>query len=206
MIGGVDQVGDWGMSQFWLLAVFTTALNLLLAQAGAQAQDASSDRGAEARAEMARLSDLAGNWVSQVRTPNPQGDLVPRGEERAHIYYLLGDLALREEAQAENLSGFAIESTIQYDQNRDLYRLVAMDDTWGNMDIYEGGFEDDGILRLTNLRSGTSYVVPDGSQTSFRLSFTLIDRNNHEFLVEQTVDSGVNWSAMVAYIRRREID
>ena len=164
------------------------------------------DPGAEARAAMARLSDLAGNWVSQTRTPDESGNLVVRGQEPAHIHFMLGDLALREEAQPENMSGFAIESTIQYDQNRDIYRLVAMDDTWGNMDVYEGQFEDDGVLRLTNLRSGISFVAADGSQTSFRLSFTIQDHDYHEFLVEQTVDAGTSWSPMVHYIRRRDTD
>jgi hypothetical protein len=187
------------MKNFVALIILTAVWNI----PPAIAQQQQDDRGAEARAEMARLSDLAGDWVSQTLTPDADGNLVVRGEEPAHIHYMLGDLALREDAQPENMSGFAIESTIQYDQNRDLYRLVAMDDTWGNMDIYEGNFGEDGVLRLTNLRSGTSYVAPDGSQTSFRLSFTIHDHDHNEFLVEQTLDSGASWSPMVQYNRRR---
>jgi hypothetical protein len=167
------------------------------------AQSTNNAPGQIAREQMMRLADMEGEWTATVYGQNADGAFGVLGEEAAHIHYILGGMAMREEAHADTLAGFQIESTLQYDQNREVFRLVAMDDTWGNMDIYEGEFDPSGVLYLTNERSGTTYVTPDGSELFFRLSFTIHDVNRNSFKVEMSRDGGQNWDVFQRYDRTR---
>ncbi|WP_412546798.1 DUF1579 family protein [Maricaulis sp. MIT060901] len=149
--------------------------------------------GAEAREEMSRLASLAGSWVATIEIMQPDGGWETAGEEMVEIRYMLGGLALREDPAEHPVNPFRLESTIQYDQNRDLYRLAVMDDTWGNMDIYEGEWNEDGALVLTNLRSGTSFENPDGTSLSFRLTTRIDGPNSNVFQIDMTADNGETW-------------
>ena len=91
---------------------------------------------------------------------------------------------------------FIVETFITYDQYRKLYRLAAIDDTFGLMDIYEGDFMNDNTLQVTNLRADTNFPTNDGGEMYFRLTFTELDENTREFLVERSSDNGANWQPM----------
>lgn len=183
---------------------FMLVLVALAAAGAAVAQPANRlALGAEARTEMARLAPMSGDWVARVEIMQEDGSWRAAGEERVVIRYLLGDLALREEAAEHTLNGWKLETTIQYDQNRDVFRLVAMDDTWGNMDIYEGRIEDDGRLVLDNLRADTPYVGADGSRLHFRLSVEIAGFDRHVFLVEMSGDAGGSWRPYQRITRQR---
>ncbi len=149
--------------------------------------------GAEARQEMSRLAYLAGSWVARIEIMQQDGTWEVAGEERVEIRYLLDGLALREEPAEHPVNPFRLEATLQYDQNRDVYRLAAMDDTWGNMDIYEGGWNGEGALVLTNLRAGTRFENPDGTSLSFRLTTRIDGPNANVFQVDMTADHGETW-------------
>ena len=159
--------------------------------------------GAEAQQEMARLEALAGSWNARIEVMQPDGSWQTTGEEAVDIHYMLNRLALREEPAEHPVNPFRLESTIQYDQNRDLYRLVAMDDTWGNMDIYEGSWSQSDALVLTNLRSGTSYVGADGSTLHFRLTTRIEGPDLNVFTVEMSADAGETWRPYQRITRSR---
>ena len=91
---------------------------------------------------------------------------------------------------------FIVETFISYDQYRNLYRLAAIDDTFGLMDIYEGDFISSKIFQVTNLRAGTNFPTDYGGEMYFRLTFTEIGNNTREFLVERSTDNGNTWSPM----------
>jgi hypothetical protein len=182
------------------------AISTLLIGLGANpalAQTGPGGPGQIAREQMMRVADMAGDWTVTVFGQNADGQFAALGEEPSHVHFILNGMALREDAQADSLAGFQIESTLQYDQNRETFRLVSMDDTWGNMDIYEGNFDPAGVLRLTNLRSGTTFVAADGSERHFRLSFTVHDANRNSFSVEMSGDAGQSWNLFQRYDRTR---
>jgi len=159
--------------------------------------------GQEAQDQMYRLASLEGDWTAEISLWGQDGDWQVHGEETVHIYYMLNHMALREDPAEHPVNTFRLESTIQYDQNRDEYRLVAMDDTWGNMDIYSGDWTSEDTLTLDNLTSGTSYVGPDGSQMHFRLSTQIIDADHNIFTVEMSGDGGASWLPFQRIERRR---
>jgi hypothetical protein len=86
---------------------------------------------------------------------------------------------------------FHMETYITFDQYRDVYRKVAVDDVWGIMDIYDGVREGDSIV-FTNLRSGTTFPVNDGVWRNFRLTLQLASPER-SFLVEKSDNNGVSW-------------
>ncbi|WP_300532342.1 DUF1579 family protein [Maricaulis sp.] len=187
-----------------LLLIAAGALALGMAQSTSETESETRPfPGAEAQVAMARLAPLAGDWTATVYRMTETG-WSEAGTEHAHIYFMLNDLALREDPDPDGVNGWQLESTIQYDQNRDLYRLVAMDDTWGNMDIYEGGFDSEGRLVVTNLRSGTSYVGDDGATLHFRLTTAIESPDRNVFSVDMSADQGASWQAYQRIVRIRQ--
>ena len=150
------------------------------------------DRSGEARAAMQALRPMAGEWVQSVFTWRDDQWSAPV-QERATIVFLLNDLALRERVPEHTHSGVKMETTIQFDQYRGIYRLVAMDDSWGNMDIYESVSISPGEIVFENIRPGTFARGPGGEEYYFRLTFTLHDALSHRLLVEISSDGGESW-------------
>ncbi|WP_300556658.1 DUF1579 family protein [Maricaulis sp.] len=185
-----------------LIWMTTLTVALLTAQTDADTEPQTFP-GAEAQAAMARLAPLAGDWTATVYRMTEDG-WSEAGTEHAHIYFMLNDLALREDPDPDGVNGWQLESTLQYDQNRDHYRLVAIDDTWGNMDIYEGDFDADGRLVLSNLRSGTSYVGEDGTTLHFRLTTAIEGVDRIVFSVDMSMDTGESWQAYQRIVRTRQ--
>ena len=183
-----------------MLRSFTFATVTLVAGLGlpaaALAQDEATRRswGAEARAEMARLAPLAGDWVVTEYMPQPDGSWhAAETAYRETTRYLLDGLAQRIEAPERPAQPWRLETTIQYDQNRDVFRLVALDDTWGNMDVYEGVMTGEGDLVVDDLRADTPYLGADGSRTYFRLTFSIESPDRNTLHVEASRDAGETW-------------
>lgn len=173
-----------------------TAGLVLSTSAPALAQDNAVRRswGAEAREEMAQLAPLAGDWVVTELDYGADGEWhAEDATYRETTRFLLDGMALRIDPAERPAKAWRLETTIQYDQNRDVFRLVALDDTWGNLDVFEGDFDADGRLVVTNLRVDTPYVGPDGSRTHFRLTFTITDNAHNTLFIESTGDAGETW-------------
>ena len=172
----------------------TMTLAVLLAPA-ALAQDTAGipAPNAEALAEMSRLAPTAGEWQARILERDEQGAWREIGTERQSIHYLLNDLALREAAPERAVQGWRLESTIQYDHELDVFRLAAIDDTWGRMDIYEGEWTAPGVLQLDNVETGHGYTAGPDQTVFFRLTTTIIDTNHNEFQVDMTTDHGESW-------------
>lgn len=174
--------------------------------AGAHCQDEAVRRswGAEARAEMARLAPLAGDWVVTEYMPQPDGRWhAAETTYRETTRYLLDGLAQRIEAPERPAQPWRLETTIQYDQNRDVFRLVAIDDTWGNMDVYEGVMTGEGDLVVDDLRADTPYLGADGSRTYFRLTFSIESQDRNTLHVDASRDAGETWQPFQRIERTR---
>jgi len=175
-----------GLAFGWLAATTPVAL----------AQDEAERRswGAEARAEMSRLAPLAGAWTVREYDSDRAGGWT--GGDSAYtvsIGYLLDNMALREYAPERPAKPWRLETTIQYDQNRDVFRLVALDDTWGNLDVFEGMMGPDDRLVVDNLRADTPFVNADGSRMHFRLTIEIADARHHRMLIDASNDAGASW-------------
>lgn len=177
-----------------ICAALFGAFATLPSAALAQDEDTRRSWGAEARAEMARLTPLAGTWQVREFDSDRQGGWTE--DETGYsvtIRYLLDNMALREDVPERAAKPWRLETTIQYDQNRDTFRLVAMDDTWGNLDVFEGVMGPDDRFVVDNLRVDTPFVNPDGSQTHFRLTITIADHDHHSMLIESSRNNGETW-------------
>ena len=146
--------------------------------------------------KMAKLESILGHWNTvQFAYENDQWKQIAT----SNVTYekkLKGKLIAEEIRDLVPNNIFIVETFISYDQYRNLYRLAAIDDTYGLMDIYEGDFISPDKFQVTNLRAGTNFPTSDGGEMYFRLTFTEIDKNTREFLVERSSDNGETWTPM----------
>lgn len=170
----------------------TLAISALALWSGAAfAQDDLSARQLDA---MARLAPLAGEWVvtGEMMGPNGAQAMTPG---TAQARYAFNERGLEETAQIDlgSVEGLSeLRTLFTYDPYRNLYRLSVMDDAYGLLDIYEGGFDEEGRLVTTNLRADTSFPI-EGGQLHFRLVHDFTGSEGHEFAVYMTADRGESW-------------
>ncbi|MCC3859741.1 DUF1579 family protein [Pseudemcibacter aquimaris] len=146
--------------------------------------------------KMAMLSSILGEWDTvQYLWQDDEWKQIATSDVTYHSK-LKGKLITEEISNLVPDNIFIVETFITYDQYRNLYRLAAVDDTYGLMDIYEGDFISENELQLTNLRAGTNFPSQNDGEMYFRLTFTEIDKNTREFLVEKSSDEGANWEPM----------
>ncbi|MEO0695631.1 MAG: hypothetical protein AAFY84_05990 [Pseudomonadota bacterium] len=173
---------------------------LMFSTVTAQAQPV--DRSGSARAAMEKLRPLAGEWEMAVSSWR-DGVWSEPEIERTRISYFLNDLALRREVPEHSPTNVKMETTIQFDQYRNVYRMAALDDSWGNMDIYEGQETETGTFVFDNIRTGTFAVGPQGEVFSFQLTIEIEDMNSHAMLVEISTDNGKTWAPFQRLERTR---
>lgn len=131
--------------------------------------------------------------ISGVRyTPNGEVPLTPTQSATQPI---MGGYGLQDMSQIDVGSPelMGLQSTITYDQFRKVYRVTLLDDTLGLMDVYEGDFDTDTVLSVTNLRSDTHFPIgPNGEAMHFKLRWDLgASPITYELLM--TVDGGESW-------------
>jgi len=165
-------------------------LALVVSGQTAWGQDASSRQ----LGAMERLAPLAGSWrvTGQILTPSGQVQL---RTGTAETVYAFNDRGLDEVAVIDLGSPELTEmrSTFSYDPYRSVYRVTVMDDAYGLMDVYEGDFDADGRLVVTNLRSDTSFPI-QGGQLHFKLVYDFSHESSHDFDVYLSADRGESWS------------
>jgi len=146
--------------------------------------------------KMAMLDSILGKWHTvQYAYENNAWKKIATSQV-TYSKKLKGKMIAEEIHDLEPDNVFIVETFISYDQYRNLYRIAAVDDTFGLMDIYEGDFISPEKFQVTNLRAGTNFPTDDGGEMYFRLTFTEIDNDTREFLVERSTDNGMSWSPM----------
>ena len=141
---------------------------------------------------MAELSVLEGRWEMTMEVVNEEtGVWQTLAPEMVDLTFRQKGLMLAEIPADLSSPAFHMETYITFDQYRNVYRKVAVDDVWGIMDIYDGSREGDSIV-FNNLRSGTTFPVADGVWRNFRLTLQL-SSPTRTFLVEKSDNSGESW-------------
>ena len=145
-------------------------------------------------AAMELLGDMAGDWETTVKIVTETGEWKIQSINKARITSHLNGLLFTEE-EIERIEGDQgsprLKVDYTYDQYRNVYRVSAVDSGWGLMDIYEGALND-GVLVLTNLRSGTSFPSEDGGTLHFQLRIPT-HGDEKEMEVNLSSDGGTNW-------------
>jgi len=153
--------------------------------------------------QMEKLTSILGEWETVHYEYTEEGNWNKTATSTTvFTKKLKGKLIEEEIRNLTPATGFIVETSITYDQYRSLYRLAAIDDTYGLMDIYEGNLEGKKFV-VTNLRAGTHFPSGDGGNIHFRLTFEEINNDNREFLVERSSDEGETWIPMVKNILKR---
>jgi hypothetical protein len=145
---------------------------------------------------IAKLDNILGYWQTnhyEYASDNTWTLIATSTTEFTKV--LKGKLIVEKVKNMHPANGFIVETYISYDQYRNLYRLAAIDDIYGLMDIYEGKLENK-TLQVTNLRAGTYFPSGENGKMHFRLSFTETTKNNREFLVERSDNEGTSWIPM----------
>lgn len=173
--------------------------SLCLSSVGAFAEEpASADTGVPVNphlAAMDRLTPLLGSFEITGLRYTPDGPVALKKTE-AVVESILGGYGLQEMSQSDfgMDDPVTLQTTFSYDPHRKIYRVSAFDDTFGLMDIYEGRFASESVLRVTNLRSDTYFPAgPDGERMHFQLMWDL-GASPKTFHVLMSQDGGASWA------------
>ncbi len=178
-----------------LLAVAALAL---AAPARGLAQDAAAETRARLHGGVDRLSFLRGDWHASLFAPSAEGGWREAGETAMGVAASMNDLYLETEVQS---GPYLYEIVFSYDVVQDLYRVTSRDDQSGLIDVYEGAFEANGSLAVSNLESGTHYVS-GGARYHNRMTFKKDSDGGWVWLVEATSDGGATWSPQLKAVAR----
>ena len=154
-------------------------------------------------AMMQKFAPFAGKWRMTTNVTNDSGatwQLV--AEEIVMLGLRHKGMLLAEKPISISADGFNMETYLTFDQYRGVYRKVAIDDSWGIMDTYEGNFKGSRLV-LTNLKSGTSFPVGNNKWRFFRLNIEMPTAGRRSMLIEASDDSGETWTPAfkVVYIK-----
>lgn len=145
-----------------------------------------------------RLDFLAGPWELTVYNRNRDGEWVPNGTQSIVVEPSMNDLYLRLMIATP---GYNYEMTLSYDVVMGTYRVVSRDDQSGLIDVYEGNFNSEGSLVITNLRSGTHYIA--GSRRIHNRMTLTPGANGWTSQVEGSDDEGATWTPQARTEARR---
>lgn len=129
--------------------------------------------------EMGRLNGLEGTWKIQPEMYRPKKKEWTPGipfyasfNRRFDACYLQSDLIM---PLAE---GSAFHSVLlwSYDKYRKVYRMVALENVVGLIDVFEGVFVGDTLV-MDDERSGTSAPNMSGRLEFLRISFRMVNEN-----------------------------
>ncbi len=156
------------------------------------AQDASQDAH---KAAMQRLAPLEGSFAVTGVRHSQEGE-TPLPQSIAKSAYILNGFGLEETVEVDMgmEKPVTLLTTFSYDPYRKVYRVSVLDDTFGLLDVYEGRFNSEGVLSVTNLRSDSYFPMgEDGDRLHFMLQWTLNDPVK-KFDILMTPDGGASWS------------
>jgi len=167
---------------------------------------ASSPAALAAPEAMQALAFLEGEWDARYYQYNGTGDAVYTGENVTRYEITLGGQLIEETMTILGAEmDFPMRTFLSWDSEKSVYRMAAVDQPGGMMDLYEGRLVD-GVLTMTNLEHRTFYRNAEGQPMAFRLTwrFPSARPDRYEFGAEISLDLGETWQPMsrVEFTRR----
>ncbi len=153
---------------------------------------------------MQALAFLEGTWTSTYFTYSADGDREVVGANES-VYTRSLDGQLIEESHTVLGTGpaFPMRSFYTWDARKRVYRLAAIDQNGGMMDVYEGSLIDDRLV-MDNLAHETFYATDDGGEMAFRLNWAFVSEDAVDLRVEMSLDEGETWRDMTFVEMRRK--
>ena len=136
---------------------------------------------------------LLGDWTVKNLKLNKENSWELLGVTSSKNSMVLGGKFVKE--NVKYLSDFGeinMITYIGYDSRVKSYKLSAMDKEYGVMDIYLGQVNGKSVV-FTNLNSDSPFIMKDGKQLWFKLTYKDITENSFTHLVEGTLDKGKTW-------------
>jgi len=140
------------------------------------------------------LDGHEGQWTVTGRRFDPDGwaDIAPQTAQIESVY---DGRAYVETTQIDfGRSQSGLQTTLTWDGFRDVYRISALDEGFGLLDVYEGRFDEAGRLVATNLRSDTYFEYGEDTRLHFQLRWSFISEDYFMFDVLMTADGGASWT------------
>ncbi|MBK9409964.1 MAG: MBL fold metallo-hydrolase [Gemmatimonadetes bacterium] len=151
----------------------------------------------QVRAGLRPLRFLLGRWMgTQLPADTSRPSTRPALELTSEFVPVLGGAAVEGRMTAP---GYRFVLTLSYDVAQQRYRVGALDDVSGLLDIFEGALLGDGALVVDNVRAGTYYVNPSGARVHSRLTFTPTTGDLFHLVVEESIDGGRTWAVTTRY-------
>ncbi|MBO6503472.1 MAG: DUF1579 family protein [Kordiimonadaceae bacterium] len=146
----------------------------------------------EPLAAMEQLKDMLGTW-QMVTDYSPDNGKTWQKSPPARSEFTLRQkgMMLVETPLDTDQPGFHLETIFGYDQYRDVYRLIAIDDYWGIVDLYEGTIEDNKLV-VTNLKSGTFFPINETTSRAFQIAIDLTG-DTRKMVIHKSDDGGKSW-------------
>lgn len=158
---------------------------------------------------IARLHFMVGEWdIEAFRMGEESGEWEPSPQPTGTRIDSVFDGAFLQEDEVKMMLGDQVIRFFimwSYDKYREVYRMVASDDTDGLTDILEGGFnEGTDTIVVSNLNTGTAPQDEDGNQAFLRLTSTQNDPNRFTDEMHESYDGGESWVAVYRAIHTRK--
>ncbi len=153
---------------------------------------------------MERLKFMIGSWDIEPYRMDDNGVWVESPvPKQTEIHPFFGEAYLQEEVgfwDGEKAIRFFIMWS--YDPFRQVYRMLICDDQEGLMDLLEGNF-DGNTITVSNLKTGTETIEPDGSRSFIRLASTKTSEDRFTDELSYSVDGGESWNPYYRAIHNR---
>ena len=157
---------------------------------------ASNDPSVKPREALSKLNGILGEWSITTYYYNPKEQAFQeQAKSTLTASSILKGLGIREQrVSVDDGAALGIDVTYGYDQYRDLYRFVILDDGWGVVDFYEGNIIGDQLI-ATNVGKNTDFPLANGGKLEFRFNIDL-SGDERSVLIEMTADEGKTWSPL----------
>jgi len=192
-----------GRTLWGAILVAVTFASGLSAQHDADAvrreKEARAARASRLEQGLERLGFLVGDWHADVLGHAGGDELKPVAAVDFDVQWILNRKAL---SASLMISGYGYLLHVSYDADLDRYRITSMDDVSGLLDVYEGTFDANGILVVSNVPTGTSYTSY-GKTWHNRMRFART-AGGFDWMIDRSSDDGATWQPQtVGHVRGR---
>ena len=97
-----------------------------------------------------------------------------------------------------------MQNTFGIDKSSGKVKIFTIDKEFGTMDTYVGKVDKDRVS-VNNLSSDSRFISPSGESLAFRLTYSKLNDESNQLIVESTHDEGKSWIPYVKYIYQKRI-